>query len=551
MGHCASPTRNTLLARAKRLGHQRTSAGVLLLASAAVSCGSDANVSDSSNGATQNWTATAPGVSAGAGAATATVGPAVGATAPATGAMSQPGIAAAGASATAPSQTVTGAAGVAAPGAGAAGVGAVGEHGAHGAAGAASGHAGLDCLIKTSVDARDDKLTDDPLVWDGGGQKDLLVPQLVLDWMGENEFESAHDGWHLVRKWDQSCLQSNASADSCLGAQRLKSQGLERAPIQQGGPGDGLAFMAMHRHMIHMLKETFPKHAKLFDGFTKVPRTTEDKENPMSDHRISWTSDNIKGFDILENIEKNMSMFPTEDDLGNYIENTYRWTAQTPMQPTNQPGSGLHGALHSQWSVNGSPGNLIEQAVDVRNYTFWKLHGWIDNVWEHYRVAKGLKNEDADYVKIMTEQCNEMFYLKKSNRNLPMGSTGMSTAPGTGGAETGYFATQVRPALDATCGGCHSAIGPSAGLTLGGMNISSAEVLQGLVGKKSTNGEYNLIEAGMPEKSWVYLKASGESMTVACTSMCGRGKMPPSGGGLSDAQLMSLKKWIMDGATSQ
>jgi hypothetical protein len=424
----------------------------------------------------------------------------------------------------------------------------------------ASGHTGHDdatmprdsgCLWKVSLDPRDEMLTNEPLVWEGAGGKDLLVPQIVLDWMEENEFESSHDGWHLVRKWDQSCLTSNASAASCRAAKRLQDQGLERAPVQQGGPGDGLAFMAMHRHMIHMLKETFPKHGVLFDGFAKVPRTTEDKENVATWHRISWSSENIRGFDILENIEKNVGMFASEDELGNYIENTYKWTPETPMQPTNQPGSGLHGALHSQWAITGSPGNLIEQAVDVRNYTFWKLHGWIDNVWERYRVAKGLKADDAAYVKIMREQCNEMFYLKKSNRNMPMqptGSTGMGT---TGAAETGYFATQVRPFLDASCGGCHSAIGPSAGLTLGGMAITSAEVMEGLVGKKSTNGEYSLIEPGAPERSWVYLKASGESTTVMCTSACGRGKMPPSGDGLTAAQLQTLSKWIKDGASIQ
>jgi hypothetical protein len=165
-------------------------------------------------------------------------------------------------------------------------------------------------------------------------------------------------------------------------------------------------------------------------------------------------------------------------------------------------------------------------------------------------VAKGLKAEDAAYQKIMLEQCNEMFYLKKSNRNMPMqptGSTGMSAT----GAETGQFATQVRPFLDSTCGGCHSAIGPSAGLVLGGMNITSAEVLDGLVGKKSTNGEYALIEPGAPERSWVYLKASGDSATVMCTSACGRAKMPPSGSGLTATQLQALSKWIKDGASKQ
>jgi hypothetical protein len=550
MGHSASPT--CLSLRNSRRGHAVSSlhVGLVLWASAAVSCGADATGDASS--ATQ--TSIAPTASIGAAAGTLATAPAL---TPGTGtqpaATMQPAASATGAmgatgTAAGPSQ----AAGAAAPAAGAAGAGA--PNAAAGTGAHAEGHAShdSDCLWKVSVDPRDEMLTDEPLVWEGAGQKDLLVPQIVLDWMGENEFESSHDGWHLVRKWDQSCLQSNASASSCRAAQRLQMQGLERAPIQQGGKGDGLAFMAMHRHMIHMLDATFPKHTSLFDGFTKVPRTSEDKQNPAG-HRLSWGADNIKGFDILENIEDNLSMFPTEDDLGNYIENTYRWTEQTPMQPTNQPGSGLHGALHAQWAINGSPGNLIEQAVDVRNFLFWKLHGWIDDVWERYRVAKGLTENDPAYVKIMSEQCNEMWYLKKSNRGMPMQPTG-STTGGTGaqgGAETGYFATQVRPFLDTSCGGCHSAIGPSAGLTLGGTGITSAEVMESLVGKKSTNGEFNLIEPGAPQRSWVYLKASGESSTVMCTSACGRQKMPPSGDGLTAAQLQALSKWIMDGAGTQ
>jgi hypothetical protein len=324
---------------------------------------------------------------------------------------------------------------------------------------------------------------------------------------------------------------------------------LKRAPVQQGAPGDGLAFMVMHRHMIRTLKATFPKHATLFDGFKKVPRTTADPENPNPARAISWSSDNITGFDNLEDIEKHLDMFPTEDDLGNYIENTYRWSAQSPTNPVTMAGDGLHGALHSQWSVNGSPANLIQQSVDVKNYTFWKLHGWIDNVWERYRVAKGLKETDADYQKVLLEQCMEMHELMPMNRGMT--TTPGTTDPGTTAPETGFFATQVRPMLDSTCGGCHSAIGPSAGLTLGGMGISSVDVREGLVGVKATNGEYSLIEPGDPARSWVYLKASGDVSKATCMAACDREKMPPSGPGLSAAQLQTLSKWITDGATDK
>jgi hypothetical protein len=423
-----------------------------------------------------------------------------------------------------------------------------GEHGAATPMSPAMQH----CLLQTAVDPRDAMLTGEPREIEAGlGGRDLLVPELVEQWMDDHEFAEAHDGWHLVRKWDQGCRRSNAAADGCTASRRLVSQGLSRAPIQQGGPGDGLAFMVMHRHMIRMIKAAFPQHASLFDGFKKVPRTTDDPENPTPWRQLSWTSDNLQGFDTLENIEENLEQFATEDDLGNYIQNTYRWTAETPMSPQNLSGDGLHGALHAQWSVSGSPANLIEQAVDVKNHIFWKLHGWIDDVWERYRVAKGLKEDDPDYQKILLEQCMEMHALMPSNRGMSTPpTTGTTPTPGTT-AETGVFAQTIRPMFDTTCGGCHSAIGPSAGLTLGGMNISSAEVRTGLVGVKSTNGEYALIEPGAPMRSWVYLKASGQAAGATCTATCDREKMPPSGAGLSADQLSALERWIQDGATDR
>jgi hypothetical protein len=304
----------------------------------------------------------------------------------------------------------------------------------------------------------------------------------------------------------------------------------------------------MHRHMIQTLKATFPKHAALFAGFKQVPRSKADPENPTPWRNVSWSADNLKGFDILENIEQHLSMFETEDDLGGYIENTYRWTAQSPTTPANLAGDGLHGALHAQWSVNGSPANLIDQAVDVKNHSFWKLHGFIDDIWERYRKAKGLGDDDPAYQKIMLEQCMEMYTLMPSHRANAPGRP--DAGPDAGAPELGVFAQTVRPIFDSVCGGCHSALGPTAGLTLGGPGVSSAEVRQGLVGVLATNGEYALIAPGEPDKSWVYLKASGEAANASCTRACDRESMPPSGTRLSAAQLMTLRQWILSGATA-
>src|SRR5262249_33235352 len=149
-------------------------------------------------------------------------------------------------------------------------------------------------------------------------------------------------------------------------------------------------------------------------------------------------------------------------------------------------------------AVFGSPANLIEQAVDVKNYAFWKLHGWIDNVWDRYRKAKGLKDDDdADYQQLMLDQCNEMWALEPRNRGMTTGTT--DPGSGTTEPETGEFATNVRPFLDRTCAGCHGPIAPTAGMTLGGSGVASKDVIAGLVGVKSSNGEYDLIAPGEPD----------------------------------------------------
>jgi hypothetical protein len=272
------------------------------------------------------------------------------------------------------------------------------------------------CPMDEAVDPRDDLAADTPTTIRVGFSLDVELPQQMLDWMTERELETAHNAWHQTRLWDQQCQKSFAPADGCNYAQDLLSEDLWRAGMQQGSPGSGLAFLAMHRHMIMQLMAAFPKHAALLSGFAHVPRSRTDTENPTPWRTITWTQDNLTGFDILEHIEDHLDQFPSEDDLGRYIESNIVWTAQSPAQASGKPGAGVHAAMHNEWSVSGSPAELGRFDTAVNNYVFWKLHGFIDAVWDRYRSAKGLSDSDPTYLKALDDECYDMYLLRPSHR---------------------------------------------------------------------------------------------------------------------------------------
>lgn len=279
------------------------------------------------------------------------------------------------------------------------------------------------------VDPADAAIADDPVLVfavndpddpnDDG--RDLILPQAVIAWIEAQGWVQQHDDWHNVRRWDQGCRTSNATiagpdgvegtADDCASAKRLRDRGLARAAAQEGAPGDGVAFLAMHRHMIEGIRASFPEHADLFAGFEHVPRDQADPENPMPWRAVHWSAGQLAAIDKLEHIEDHLDEFASEDELGLYIEVPFRWTAESPSKFVSDGSSGIHFMLHAQWSVAGSPINLGIGAPLIKNRVFWQLHGWIDRVWERYRVARGLADDELGYLESIVGQCEEMHDL--------------------------------------------------------------------------------------------------------------------------------------------
>jgi hypothetical protein len=294
----------------------------------------------------------------------------------------------------------------------------------------------------------------------------------------------------------------------------------------------------MHRHMLRSLQQAFPRQRDLFAGFAHFPYEAKDvPEIWRSRWGNGWASNVKQTAETLEDIENHLSMFPTEGDLGKYIQ----------CGGMANGASSIHGALHFKWVVNDSPYSLGKQTVNIDNYMFWKLHGWIDTIWERYRSAKGLRADDPKLVQGLAQQCMEMDVLGRAiDPNHQVDTT--SPLP----AEHGVFHEQVRPILEKHCASCHSESSPEAGMSLGG-HISSLAVVKNLVGVRTAHGgQFERIVAGKSALSWLYLKAAGTASDAGCTGMmCNAQVMPPAGQvTLTGAELGAIQAWIDGGAVA-
>jgi len=434
------------------------------------------------------------------------------------------------------------AAGAAAPapptgGAGAGGAGGAGTEGTLDApeAGAAGAMPLLDepgdhCLVGYTPAATDAQLTGEPDEFvASNGDVDLVLPAPVLAWMDERVWKQSHDAWHNVRRCN-SFFPGFGGSNICKDHPELVAEHQECSDAE-----DGFEFLLMHRHMLEGLKQAFPQHAQLFEGFPSFPFQATDVPEPWRGRfGTGWSAQIQSTAQTLDDIEHHLDQFPTEGDLGQYIQ-------CGGMGGTGM--SSIHGAMHFKWVVNESPNSLGTQAVNIGNFMFWKLHGWIDQVWARYRVAKGLAPDEPAMMEAMVEQCRQMDALGLVFDPTPADPGQMPTN------ERGVFVDSVRPILESKCAGCHGGAMPMAGLPLAG-SLSSATIVEQLVNVASKDGgQFKRVVPGAPEQSWLYLKVTGTAGGAGCVGTCNTQGMPPTGQvELSSAQLEAIRQWILDGA---
>jgi len=481
-------------------------------------------------------------VTAGSGNGTAGSKPATGGS-PAVGVAGQGTVSSGGGSGGAPPAGASGAAqggsapqGGASPGGAGAGTGT-------GTAGAA--HTRDHCLEGYDADPTDATMkSDGPVEFSKSSQIDLTVQPEVLAWFKARVWEQAHFQWHNIRR----CTSGQATADPQGGGVNPCKTNPELIPTNQEnkGPGDGLEFLAMHRHMIQSLKQLWPTHTEQFEGWEHFPTKASDVPKQWQNDWTNWMANVATNGAKADDPASHMSEtgFESEGAFGQWIQST----------------SGLHGALHFKWvRTNNSEHGLGNQFTNIDNYMFWKMHGWIDKVWDRYRAAKGKKPTDQDIKDAVLAQCRQMDQLAIIVK--PDLATTTCTTANAKPKQTGVFAETIRPIFESNankCTGCHGPSGAEASLTLGGSDcVSSTDIYNALVNKASIGGgQYKLVEPGNADKSWLYLKVTGKASTVSCTAttsngMCSTETMPRGGGvTLTSSQQDAIKKWINDGAAA-
>ena len=298
----------------------------------------------------------------------------------------------------------------------------------------------------------------------------------------------------------------------------------------------------MHRHMIQSLKQLWPTHTEQFEGWEHFPTQASDVPKEWQADWTAWMSTIATAGAAADDPSKHMSDkgFETEGDFGQWIQTT----------------SGLHGALHFKWvRPNNSEHGLGNQFTNIDNYMFWKMHGWIDKVWDRYRAAQGKGPDDADIKAAVLQQCRGMDQLALIVKpDLNTGTTACTPAP----TQTGVFVDTIRPIFESAtnkCTGCHGPSGPNANLTLGGSDcVKSSDIVSHLVNVPSTSGgQFKLIAPGDPDHSWLYLLVTGKAASAGCMAMgsanCVTDSMPYGGGiTVTSAQADAIKSWITAGA---
>lgn len=224
------------------------------------------------------------------------------------------------------------------------------------------------------------------------------MPDEIVGYMDTQSWGIHHTAWHGARLWDFLGPVGRDYVTQHAGGQSAR---------QEGTPGNGLDFLAMHRVMIEDLRRQFPAHAAYFTGWTQVPIDPADLNDPkpQNDYALAFDPNKLEAIQILDH---DIGGFKDDDELGLFIQTRLRPSPTEPRRTSGDLRCGLHNYLHSRFASQGSGIDMERFDENFKNQRFWRLHGWIDRRWQAFRDSRNLGPGDPVYLAAMKEQRSHM-----------------------------------------------------------------------------------------------------------------------------------------------
>ncbi len=233
---------------------------------------------------------------------------------------------------------------------------------------------------------------------------DRALPAAIVQFERHGMWGCMHREWHDTRQWDIFSQPGSTSP-------RLNyalAKGWQRNAVQEGAPGNGLEFLAMHRAMVAILRSTFPAQASLFAGWTAPPLVAT-ANDPLPATASGKATFNLNMQSALNRLNTQLASFTTDDAFGLYIQSQLRWTAADVTARSPDATAGIHAYFHVRFDDPQSAIRMQRFNRNIESQLFWRVHGYLDGLWTKNRVARGVIDaNDAPYLAAMTHACLHM-----------------------------------------------------------------------------------------------------------------------------------------------
>jgi len=218
-----------------------------------------------------------------------------------------------------------------------------------------------------------------------------IVPKQVYEYLQKYQWGDYHLVFHMSRRFF-------IAGDNTR--RWLESLSEKYADLQEGDPGSGIEFLAMHRAMIEHLREKF--------GDVALPESIQDGDGfkTMGEVLDGWNTDekmiaqiqahggNVEAFRTAAAKLRDTASFASEDEFGLFLQTSLRLSRMVDETNTEKrfydrdstSGAGIHNSLHGTFAEAGSPIDVGDPGKNLGNVMFWGIHGYIEAAWKNYEA---------------------------------------------------------------------------------------------------------------------------------------------------------------------